>query len=55
MPERIRENREGYEAALKAADEAWELGHLDFTEMEDYLAALVNAQIDDEGLPYNGH
>lgn len=55
VPERIRENREGYEKALKAADEAWEDGHLDFSVMEDYLAGLVEAQLDDEGLPYNGN
>lgn len=54
LPERIRDNREGYEAALIAADTAWDAGHLDFTEMEDYLAALVQAQIDDEGLPFEG-
>jgi hypothetical protein len=54
LPERIRENRDGYEKALKAADAAWDAGDLDFTEMEDYLAALVDAQMDDEGLPYQG-
>lgn len=54
LPERIRENRDGYEAALVASDAAWDAGHLDFTAMEDYLAALVQAQLDDEGLPYNG-
>ena len=47
LPERIRENRHGYERALRAADEAWEDGHLDFTEMEAYLAELVGAQLDD--------
>lgn len=52
LPERIRENREGYEQALKAADRAWDEGHLDFTDREDYLAALVQAQLDDDGLPY---
>lgn len=55
VPERIRENREGYERALKAADEAWEDGHLDFSVVEEYLAGLVEAQLDDEGLPYNGN
>ncbi|CAM9320870.1 unnamed protein product, partial [Phaeothamnion confervicola] len=54
LPERIRESRDGYEKALKAADDAWENGHLDFTDMEDYLAALVQAQLDDDGLPYQG-
>lgn len=54
LPERIRADRAGYEAALKAADEAWEDGHLDFTEMEDYLAGLVQNQLDDDGLPNQG-
>ena len=54
LPERIKENREGYERALTAADQAWDEGHLDFTEMEAYLAELVQAQLDDEGLPYEG-
>ncbi|WP_244492183.1 Fic family protein [Aureimonas sp. AU12] len=54
LPERIRDARDGYEQALIAADTAWDAGHLDFTDMEDYLAVLVQAQIDDEGLPYEG-
>lgn len=54
LPERIRESRDGYERALQAADRAWDEGHLDFTEMEEYLAALVQAQLDDDGLPFNG-
>ncbi|MEM1351958.1 MAG: Fic family protein [Pseudomonadota bacterium] len=45
VPERIRENRPGYESALMAADRAWDAGHLDFTEMEEYLAQLVQAQL----------
>lgn len=48
LPERIRERRAGYESALKAADTAWEAGHLDFTAMEEYIAALVDAQLGDE-------
>jgi hypothetical protein len=51
VPERIRDNREGYEAALLAADRAWDDGHLDFSEMEEYLAGLVLAQLQDDGLP----
>ncbi len=46
LPERIRENRTGYEEGLKAADIAWEEGHLDFTAMEDYLAVLVQQQLE---------
>ena len=44
LPERIKENRLGYEHALRAADDAWERGDLDFTVMEAYLAPLVQAQ-----------
>ena len=54
LPERIRDDRAGYEAALKAADRAWDEGHLDFSEMEDYLAGLVQAQLEDDGLAYQG-
>ncbi len=50
VPERIREDRAGYEAALRAADAAWDNGDLDFTQMEEYLAALVQAQVRDDGL-----
>jgi Fic family protein len=50
LPERIKENRDGYEAALSHADEKWDEGHLDFSRMEDYLAALVEAQLNDEGV-----
>jgi hypothetical protein len=51
-PERIRDNRAPYYAALKSADAAWEAGNLDFAEMEDYLAGLVQEQLQDNGLPY---
>jgi Fic family protein len=54
VPERIRDSRDGYEQALKAADRAWDAGHLDFSEMEDYLATLLQAQLEDDGLPYHG-
>jgi len=54
VPERIREDRKAYERALIAADRAWDEGHLDFTAMEDYLAGLLQAQLEDEGLPYQG-
>jgi fido (protein-threonine AMPylation protein) len=54
LPERIRENREGYEKALKAADDAWDAGHPDFSEMEEYVAALLEAQLQDDGLAYQG-
>jgi hypothetical protein len=54
MPERIRETRTEYEAALTAADRAWDAGHLDFSVMEDYLATLLQAQLEDDGLDYQG-
>lgn len=47
VPERIRESREGYEAALTAADRAWDAGHLDFSEMEAYLSRLLQEQLED--------
>lgn len=47
VPERIRENREPYYAALKAADVAWENGLLDVSELDRYLQKLLKAQIAD--------
>ena len=44
MPERIREDRAGYVAGLRAADRAWNEGNLDFSELEAYLARLLEAQ-----------
>jgi Fic family protein len=54
VPERIRENRAGYEAALVKADRAWDDGDLDFSDMEDYLAGLLQTQLEDDGLEYRG-
>ncbi len=51
VPERIRENRKPYYRALKECDIAWEGGRLDLTRMEDYLAGLLQAQLEDDGLP----
>lgn len=50
VPERIRENRTPYYAALQAADRAWDEGHLDFSVLEGYLATLLQAQLQDDGL-----
>lgn len=47
VPERIRENREPYYAALKAADTAWENGLLDVSELDKYLQGLLKAQLQD--------
>lgn len=54
VPERIKEDREGYENALISADGSWDRGDLDFSEMEEYLAALLEAQLKDDGEPYQG-
>lgn len=51
VPERIRDNRTPYYAALQAADRAWDAGHLDLTDLEAYLAQMVHDQLTDNGLP----
>ena len=48
VPERIRDDRQPYYDALRAADQAWDAGHLDLSEMETYLARLLEAQLRDE-------
>jgi Fic family protein len=45
VPERIRENRAPYYAALQAADRAWEDGKLDVSEIAKYLGDLLIAQL----------
>jgi Fic family protein len=45
VPERIRENRKPYYEALKAADRAWADGNLDLSQLEAYLAHLVDQQL----------
>ena len=45
MPERIRENRPPYYAALKAADRAWDQGHFDVSVLANYLSDLLKAQL----------
>jgi Fic family protein len=47
VPERIRENRQGYVDCLRAADRAWHEGNLDFSALEGYLARLLEAQLRD--------
>jgi fido (protein-threonine AMPylation protein) len=51
VPERIRDDREPYYKALKECDIAWEAGKLDLSSMEDFLAGLLQAQLEDDGLP----
>lgn len=45
VPERIRDNREPYYAALKAADIAWHEGHFDVSRLASYLSNLLKAQL----------
>lgn len=45
VPERIRENRPAYYAALKAADVAWADGHFDVSQLSIYLDGLLEAQL----------
>jgi Fic family protein len=45
VPERIRESRPPYYAALKTADGHWEQGHFDVSELAKYLEGLLKAQL----------
>jgi Fic family protein len=45
VPERIREDRAPYVAALRAADRAWDAGNLDISELESYIARLLQDQL----------
>jgi Fic family protein len=45
VPERIRENRQPYYYALRAADRNWDEGHLDVSEMVAYLTNLLKGQL----------
>lgn len=45
VPERIRENRDPYYAALQAADKAWDQGHWDVSELATYLEVLLLGQL----------
>jgi Fic family protein len=45
VPERIRDDRKPYYAALKAADRAWDEGNLDVSVMADYLETLLLGQL----------
>lgn len=45
VPERIRDNRGPYIAALRKADEAWEAGNYDINDMAVYLAGLLQDQL----------
>ncbi len=45
VPERIRDDRAPYYAALRAADKAWNEGDLDVSELEALVADLLTAQL----------
>ena len=45
VPERIRDNRQPYYAALQAADRHWEQGEFNVDEIADYLAGLLEDQL----------
>ncbi len=47
VPERIRENRDAYVHALRAADNAWEKGHFNISELSQYLDQLLLEQLSD--------
>jgi Fic family protein len=47
VPERIRENRQPYYAALEAADRHWADGEFNVDELADYLAGLLTDQLRD--------
>jgi hypothetical protein len=45
VPERIRENRDRYYAALEAADRHWNEGNFNVNELADYLSDLLKGQL----------
>jgi Fic family protein len=47
VPERIRENRQPYYAALQSADRAWDEGQFDVNELATYLGELLKGQLSD--------
>lgn len=47
VPERIRESRPQYVAALREVDRIWAAGNLELAPMESYLADLLAAQLRD--------
>ena len=47
LPERIRDDRAPYYAALQSADRAWEEGHFDVSELAAYLDRLLEDQLNE--------
>ncbi|MBX3178920.1 MAG: Fic family protein [Candidatus Hydrogenedentes bacterium] len=48
VPERIRDNRQPYYEALRAADVKWSEGQLDVSALAEYLEELLEAQLIDD-------
>jgi Fic family protein len=48
VPERIRENRGPYYAALEAADKHWDNGDFDVSELAGFLGNLLKDQLAEE-------
>ncbi len=48
VPERIREDRAPYYAALRSADQAWDEGKLDVSQLAKYLEELLKGQLADK-------
>ena len=48
VPERIRDNREPYYAALQTADRHWENGEFNVDDLADYLGVLLADQLRDK-------
>lgn len=49
VPERIRENRDPYVEALRAADQVWNQGQYDLSALSDYLSGLLVKQLSESG------
>lgn len=47
VPERICDHRQPYYEALRAADQAWENGHFDVSQLASYLSGLLKDQLND--------
>jgi Fic family protein len=53
VPERIKENRDSYIAALQAADGAWDEGRYDVTQLAVYLEVLLQEQLSEANASEN--
>jgi Fic family protein len=53
VPERIKENRDPYIAALQAADGAWDEGRYDVTQLAVYLEGLLEEQLSEANASEN--